>query len=96
MVWVIFSKKLWKHYIVNCLKKTSVENVASKEVDALVVKLLKSGDVTQETVTLASQAQLKGNKFFPFLEHLLLGDFEAYSAANKEILANSGVNAGEL
>lgn len=76
--------------------KTGPENVASKEVDALVVKLIRSGEVTQETVNLASHPHLKNNKFFPFLEHLLLGDFEGYSAANKEILANSGVNTGEL
>lgn len=47
--------------------KTKGDNADTKEVDALVVKLLKSGDVTQETVTLASHVHLKGNKFFPFL-----------------------------
>ena len=66
---------MWKHYIVGCLLKTKADTADSKEVDALVVKLLKSGEVTPETVKLASHAHLKGNKFFPFLEHLLLGDF---------------------
>jgi hypothetical protein len=60
---------------VQTLQKTTANNAATPEVDALIIKLLKSAEVTQETVALASQSQLSGNKFYPFLRHLLLGDF---------------------
>jgi hypothetical protein len=60
---------------VQTLLKTSVVNANTPEVDSLLLKLLKSGEVTQETVALTSQVQLKGNKFYAVLEQLLLGDF---------------------
>lgn len=78
------------------LLTTTPHNAASPEVDALILKLLRSGEVTQHTVALASRTQLAPNRFYPFLQHLLVGDFEAFRAAAKEALLGSGVEVGEL
>lgn len=66
------------------------------EVDALVLKLLSSGEVDQETVALALRTQLKGNRFYSFLQQLLVGDYEAFSSASKESLNGHGVEVSDL
>ena len=69
------SKKLYKHYIVQCLSSISAQYAASAEVDSLLLKLLVNGEVTTETVSLAYRQELSSNLIFPFLRQLLLGDF---------------------
>uniref|UniRef100_A0A1J3J6U5 Uncharacterized protein n=4 Tax=Noccaea caerulescens TaxID=107243 RepID=A0A1J3J6U5_NOCCA len=89
-------KKLWKHYIVQALLATPQNAANTPEVDALVLKLLSSGEVDQETVALALRTQLKGNRFYSFLQQLLVGDYEAFSSASKESLNGHGVEVSDL
>jgi hypothetical protein len=81
---------------VQTLLKTSANNAASPEVDALIVKLLKNAEITQETVVLTSKKELAGNKLYPFLQQLLLGDFEAFSASAKDLLSSAGIKLVDL
>jgi hypothetical protein len=72
------------------------ENGQSAEVDQLIVKLLKSNKLTEDTVRLLHQEGLKKNQFYPFLEALLLGDFEAFSKLDKKCLKGAEVKSSEL
>ena len=47
-------------------------------------------------MTLISRGTLKSNKFYSFLEQLLVGDFEGFHQASKESLNASGINIGQL
>lgn len=78
------------------LLKTSANNAASPEVDALIIKLLKNAEITQETVALTSKKELASNKLYPFLQQLLLGDFEAFSTSSKALLSSAGIDLVEL
>lgn len=92
----LLSKKLYKHYIVQCLSNISSQYAASAEADSLLLKLLVNGEVSTETVSLAYRQELSSNQYFPFLRQLLLGDFEGFNAADKSSLVSSGVKISHL
>jgi len=87
----LFSKKLWKGYIVECLLNVAPQHVNTPEVDSLFVKLLNSSEVTEETIPLSNSTVLNKNKYYPYLEALLLGDFERYAQLPKQNLTQLAI-----
>ncbi len=45
---------------------------------------------------MTSKKELASNKLYPFLQQLLLGDFESFRASSKDLLASAGVELAEL
>ena len=79
-----------------CLATVKPENGQAQEVDTLILKLLKSSEVTEETVKLLNQEGISKNKYYPYLETLLLGDFDKFAKLDKQLLESSGIKSSEL
>ena len=74
-----------------CLLNVAPQHVNTPEVDSLFAKLLNSSEVTEETIPLSNSTVLNKNKYYPYLEALLLGDFERYAQLPKENLAQLAI-----
>jgi hypothetical protein len=82
--------------VIKCLSKVTSANACSAAADTLVLKLLRNADVSEETIPLLSQPNLKSNRFFPYLQVLVLGNYEEFHSINKEALTTAGLNLNEL
>lgn len=89
----IVYKKLWKHYIILCLASVNAENAQTAEVDTLILKVLKSSEVSEATTKLLHHQALTKNKYYPYLETLLLGDFDSFKKLDKGVLENAGIKS---
>ena len=72
------------------------ENGQAQEIDTLVLKLLKSTGVTEEAVKLLNLEGVSKNQYYPYLEALLLGDFEKFAKLDKKLLESAGIKPSEL
>lgn len=45
---------------------------------------------------LLNQEGISKNKYYPYLETLLLGDFEKFAKLDKKLLESAGINSNEL
>jgi len=52
--------------------------------------------VTEETVKLLNQDGISKNKYYPYLETLLLGDFDKFAKLDKKLLESAGIKSSEL
>jgi hypothetical protein len=66
---------------VRCLATVKPENGQAQEIDTLILKLLKSSEVTEETVKLLNQEGISKNKF---------------AKLDKQLLESSGIKSSEL
>lgn len=74
----------------------SPNNVQSEEVNLLMIKLLKNSEGTEETITLLQNEALHKNQFYPYLESLLLGDFDKFAKLDKKVLQGTEINQADL
>jgi hypothetical protein len=82
--------------VIKCLAKVTPADATSPAADTLVLKLLRNADVSEETIPLLSQPNLRNNRFFPYLQVLVLGNYEEFHSIDKEALTAAGISLNEL
>ena len=78
--------------VVSLLSVTE-SDVQSEEVNMLLIKLIKSNTINDETVQLLHHKVLSKNKYFSFLEMLILGDFEQFKKTDSAVLEKVGIKS---
>ena len=60
----------------------------------MVVKMINSHTITEETLKILDHAPLKKNEFFPVLEAFFTGDFENFDEKMREKIGKEGAKIG--